>query len=195
MGFKIFRTGAAIYRAVVVARSTGPNRPNCEFRVLVPRFAATVWKRTKTSPRTLARTYLVVSPWQRPVSHFRPHPAVSGEKQMAASPTHRTPLIWHPVTSFYFPKWNWSWKEDGLIPPRKSRPNRRKCLTLWQKRTSRNRSKNEGNGGTRVYMREGTTSRVMATDRSYGEFYDFYSVSPEYFGYTLDILLKYLNVV
>jgi hypothetical protein len=36
-----------------------------------------------------------------------------------------------------------------------------------------------------VYMREGTTSRVMAADRSYGEFYDFYSVSPKYFGYTL----------
>jgi hypothetical protein len=29
-----------------------------------------------------------------------------------------------------------------------------------------------------VYMREGTTSRVMAADRPYGEFYDFYSVSP-----------------
>jgi hypothetical protein len=27
---KIFQTGAAIYTAVVVARSTGPNRPNCE---------------------------------------------------------------------------------------------------------------------------------------------------------------------
>jgi hypothetical protein len=27
-------------------------------------------------------------------------------------------------------------------------------------------------------MREGTTSRVMAADRPYGEFYDFYSVSP-----------------
>jgi hypothetical protein len=25
----------------------------------------------------------------------------------------------------------------------------------------------------------------MAADRPYGEFYDFYSVSPEYFGYTL----------
>jgi hypothetical protein len=42
-----------------------------------------------------------------------------------------------------------------------------------------------GDGGTGVYMREGTTSRVMATDRPYGEFYDFYSVSPEYFGYYL----------
>jgi hypothetical protein len=31
-------------------------------------------------------------------------------------------------------------------------------------------------------MREGTTSRVMAIDRPYGEFYDFYSVSAEYFG-------------
>jgi hypothetical protein len=34
-------------------------------------------------------------------------------------------------------------------------------------------------------MREETTSRVMAADRPYGEFYDFYSVSPEYFGYHL----------
>jgi hypothetical protein len=32
-------------------------------------------------------------------------------------------------------------------------------------------------------MREGTTSRVMVADRPYGEFYDFYSVSPEYFRY------------
>jgi hypothetical protein len=38
---KIFRTGAAINTAVVVARSTGPNRPNCEFRVLLRHFAVT----------------------------------------------------------------------------------------------------------------------------------------------------------
>jgi hypothetical protein len=38
-------------------------------------------------------------------------------------------------------------------------------------------------------MREGTTSRMMTADRPYGEFYDFYSVSPEYFGYYLVIRL------
>jgi hypothetical protein len=46
-------------------------------------------------------------------------------------------------------------------------------------------SKHGGDGGTGVYMREETTSRVRAADRPYGEFYDFYSVSPEYFGYNL----------
>jgi len=56
--------------------------------------------------------------------------------------------------------------------------------TLSQKRTSRMRSKNGGDGGTGVYMREGTTSRVTTADRPYGKFYDFYIVSPEYFGYT-----------
>jgi hypothetical protein len=40
-------------------------------------------------------------------------------------------------------------------------------------------------------MREGTTSIVMAADRPYGEFYDFYSLSPEYFGYTL--VLRWLH--
>jgi hypothetical protein len=39
-----------------------------------------------------------------------------------------------------------------------------------------------GDGGTGVYMREGTTSRVMAADRPYGEFYYFHSISPECFG-------------
>jgi hypothetical protein len=38
-------------------------------------------------------------------------------------------------------------------------------------------------------MQEGTTSRLMAADRSYGEFYDFYS--PEYFGLTLVSCLEF----
>jgi len=46
------------------------------------------------------------------------------------------------------------------------------------------RSKNGGDGGIGVYMREGTTSRVTVADRPYGEFYGFYSVSPENFGST-----------
>jgi hypothetical protein len=44
--------------------------------------------------------------------------------------------------------------------------------------------------GTAVYLREGNISRVMAADRPYGEFNDFYSASPEYFGYTLVYILK-----
>jgi hypothetical protein len=47
-----------------------------------------------------------------------------------------------------------------------------------------NHSKNGGDSGT-VYMQEGTTLRVMAADRTNGEFY-FYSISPEYFGYTVE---------
>jgi hypothetical protein len=39
--------------------------------------------------------------------------------------------------------------------------------------TYRKRSKNGGDDETGVYMREGTTSKVMAADRPYGEFYDF----------------------
>jgi hypothetical protein len=44
-------------------------------------------------------------------------------------------------------------------------------------------------------MWEGTTSRVMAADRPYGEFYDFYSVSPEYFGYTLVYLWNHAGMM
>jgi hypothetical protein len=49
-------------------------------------FAATAWKRAKTSPRTLARTNLAASPWQRPRLTLRPHPAVSGEIQHSYHP-------------------------------------------------------------------------------------------------------------
>jgi len=53
----------------------------------------------------------------------------------------------------------------------------------------RKRSKNGGDGGTGVYVSEGTTWRVMAADRPYGEFYDFCSISLENFGYHLvDVL-------
>jgi hypothetical protein len=70
----------------VVAQTTGANRPNCKIRVLLRSFAATAWKRAKTSPRTLARTDLAASPWQRPVSQFRPQPAVPGEIKMVVIP-------------------------------------------------------------------------------------------------------------
>jgi hypothetical protein len=131
-----------------VAPNFGENRPGCF---------------TMTTPRpTLLSS---------PSSFWR-------KTKWLSSPTHCSPLIWHPVTSFYFQKWNWNWKDVGLIPLRRCRPNRRECLTHWQKMTSRRRSKNEGDGGIDVYMREGTTSRVMAADRPYGEFNDFYSDSP-----------------
>ena len=138
-----------------IAPNFGENRPGC-FTMTTPRL---------TLPSS-------------PTSFWR-------KTKLLLSPTHRTPLIWHPVTSSYFQKWNWSWKDASSIPLRRSRPNRRECLTLWQKRTSRKRSKNGADGGTGVYMREGTTSRVTAADRPYGEFCDFYSVSLENFGSTL----------
>jgi hypothetical protein len=49
----------------------------------------------------------------------------------------------------------------------------------------RKRSQNGEDGRTGVYMRGETTSRMMAADRPYGVFYDFYSVSLEYFVYHL----------
>jgi hypothetical protein len=52
-----------------------------------------------------------------------------------------------------------------------------RVLDTDRKGLSRKRTTNGGDVGTSVYMREGTTSRVMAAERPYGEFYGFYSVS------------------
>jgi hypothetical protein len=133
-----------------VAQNFGENRPGC-FIMTTPRL---------TLPLS-------------PSSFWR-------NTKWLSSATHRTALIWLPVT-FLFPKMKFKLK-GRRFDTIEIRSNRRECVTLWQKRSSRKLSKNGGDGGTGVYMREGTTSRVMATDRPYGEFYDVHSVSPEYFG-------------
>ena len=111
-----------------------PNRPNCEFRVLLRSFAATAWKRVKTLPPTLPRTDLAASPWQRPILHFCPHPPVSGEKQNCCYPP-PTVLPWFgtlwllPISKTEIeaertPVW-YQWGDPGRNA---------ECLTLWQKR-------------------------------------------------------------
>jgi hypothetical protein len=57
-----------------------------------------------------------------------------------------------------------------------------RVLSTLTEKDVQERSKNGGDDGTGVYMREGTTSRVMVADMPCGDFYDFYSVNPEYFG-------------
>ena len=93
-------------------------------------FPATEWKLAKTSNQTLTRTDLAPSTSQRPVSHFRLNPPVSGEKQNGSHPSHTVFPIWHPVASSYCQKWNFSWKDTGLITLRRHRPNGGECLTL-----------------------------------------------------------------
>jgi hypothetical protein len=110
----------------------------------------------------LGENNLVVSPWQRPLSYCRPHPVVSGEKLKFCHPP-PTVLPWfgtlwllifkNEIEAERKPFW-YHW---GRIDE-----------SAWQKMTSRKRSKNEGDGGTGVYMREETTSRVMPADRPYG---------------------------
>jgi hypothetical protein len=59
---------------------------------------------------------------------------------------------------FIFPniKLQLNW-DAVLIPLRRSRPNRRESLTLCKLRTSKKSYKKGGDGGTVVYMREGST--------------------------------------
>jgi hypothetical protein len=52
-----------------------------------------------------------------------------------------------------------------------------RLLDTLREKDFRKCSKTEGDSRTSVYLREGTTSRVMVADRFYGEFYDLYSVS------------------
>jgi hypothetical protein len=86
-----------------VAPNFGGNRPGCF---------------TMTTPR-LTLPFSPSSFWRK--------------TKCLSSPTHRTPLTWHSVNSSYFQEWNWSWKDAGLIPVKRSRPNRRVLDTLTVK--------------------------------------------------------------
>jgi len=90
-----------------------------------------------------------------------------------------------PCDFFLFPKLKLKLKGRRFDTIEEIQAESQRVLDTLTEKTSRKRSKNGGDGGTGVYMREGTTSRVTAADRPYGEFYDFYSVSPENFGSNL----------
>jgi hypothetical protein len=114
---KIFRPDAEIYTAVVVVRSTGPNRPNCEFRVLCD-----VLRLLRENVRRRRLELWPEQIWWLYHDNAPSHTSVLAQQflakwKMAVIPTHRTHLISHPVTS-YFQKWNWSWKDAGLISQR-----------------------------------------------------------------------------
>jgi len=101
-----------------------PNMPNCEVWVLLRRFASTAWKHAKTSTQTVARTDLAASPWQSPVSHFRPHPDVSGEKQYGCHSPHNVlpwfgtlwllPISKNRIEAERTPVW-YHWGDTGWI--------------------------------------------------------------------------------
>jgi hypothetical protein len=87
-----------------------------------------------------------------------------------------------PCGFFLFPKMKLKLNGRLFHTIERSRPNRREFLTLTEKDVQEEFQKWRSRCD-RCLNAGGTTSRVMAADRPYGEFYDFYSVSPKYFGY------------
>jgi hypothetical protein len=88
-----------------------------------------------------------------------------------------------PCYFFLFPKMKLKLKGRRFDTSEEIQAESQRVLDTLTEKDLQEAFQKGGDGGTDVYMREGTTSRVMATDKPYGEFYDFYSVSPAYAGY------------
>jgi hypothetical protein len=95
---------------------------------------------------------------------------------------------------FLFPKMKFKLKERRFDTIEEIQAESQRLLDTLTEKDFQEAFQN-GDSVTGVYMWEGTTSRVMAADRPYGEFYDFYSVSPDCFGYHLVCSLFCLNTV
>jgi hypothetical protein len=76
-----------------------------------------------------------------------------------------------PCDFFLFPKMKLKLKGRRFDTIDEIQAESQRVLDTLTEKTSRKRSKNEGDGRTGVYMREETTSMFMAADRPYGELY------------------------
>jgi len=90
-----------------------------------------------------------------------------------------------PCYFFLFPKMKFKLKGRQFGTIEEIRSESQRVLDTLIEKDFQKAFQNGGDGGTVVYMREGTTSRVMEADMPYGEFYDFCSVSPKNFGFYL----------
>jgi hypothetical protein len=86
-----------------------------------------------------------------------------------------------PCDFFLFPKMKLKLKGRRFDAIEEIQVESQRVLDTLTEKDFQEASQKWRRGGTGIYMRKGTTSRVIAADRPYGEFYDFYSVSPEYF--------------
>jgi len=89
-----------------------------------------------------------------------------------------------PCDFFLFPKLKLKLKGRRFGTAEEIQAESHRVLDTLTEKDFQEAFQNGGDGGTGVYMREGTNSRVRAADRPCGEFCDFYSVSPENFGST-----------
>jgi hypothetical protein len=101
---KIFRTGAAIYTGVV-ARSTGRNRSNCEFRVLLRSFVVIA----REDVRRRRPAFWREQTWLLHHDNAPSHTSVLTQQflakyEMVAIPHPPYSPVWHPVNSSYFQK-------------------------------------------------------------------------------------------
>jgi hypothetical protein len=87
-----------------------------------------------------------------------------------------------PCDLFLFPKMKLKLKGRQFDTIEEMQAESQRVLDTLTEKDFQEAFQNDGDSWMGVYTREGTTSRVMAADRPYGEFCDFYSVSPEYFG-------------
>jgi hypothetical protein len=104
------------------------------------------------------------------LSHFRPHPALSGEILLMAvipHPPHSPNLA--PCDFFIFSKTELKMRGHRVDTTEEIQAESQSVLDTLTEKDFQEAFQNGGEGGTGVYMREGTTSRVMAADRPYGE--------------------------
>jgi hypothetical protein len=87
-----------------------------------------------------------------------------------------------PCDFFLFPKMKLKLKRRRFDTIEEIQAESQRLLGTLTEKDFQKTLQNGGDGGTGVCMRQGANSLLMVADRPYGEFYDFCSVSLEYFG-------------
>jgi hypothetical protein len=90
-----------------------------------------------------------------------------------------------PCDFFVFPKMKLKLKGSQFDTIDEIQAESQRVLDTLTEKYFQEAFQNGGDGGTSACMQEEPTLKVMAADRPYGEFYDCYSIRPEYYGYSL----------
>ena len=101
------------------------------------------------------------------------------------SPIPPTHPIWPSVTFSSSPSWSFGWGVEDSTPLKRFKRNRSGYLTQFQEGTSRDASQHGRKAGTAVFVRKGSTLKVMEELNIQGKQTSFYKYCPGTFGYAL----------
>ena len=139
----------------------------------------------RKSPRKWQNQKLIIHHDNAPAHRCFKVSQFLAKKNMTVFSIPHTHPMWPPVTFSSSPSWSFGWRVEDSTPLKRFKWNRSGYLTHFRKGTSRDASKHGRNAGTALFVRKGSTLKVMEEFNIQGKQTSFSKHCPGTFGYIL----------